>query len=93
MDDLGFKFFAILHFVVQKAYHEQLTVGEITTACFEPNNQLVKCDPRQGKYMACCMLYRGDVVPKAGFEYLLLLIKILRFQNILEARIIIEIHL
>jgi hypothetical protein len=24
----------------------------------------VKCDPRQGKYMACCLLYRGDVVPK-----------------------------
>merc|ERR1711862_491730 len=24
----------------------------------------VKCDPRHGKYMACCMLYRGDVVPK-----------------------------
>ena len=24
----------------------------------------VKCDPRHGKYMACCILYRGDVVPK-----------------------------
>merc|ERR1712071_663646 len=44
--------------------HEQLTVGEITNACFEPANQMVKCDPRHGKYMACCMLYRGDVVPK-----------------------------
>jgi tubulin alpha len=39
-------------------------VQEITNACFEPANQMVKCDPRQGKYMACCMLYRGDVVPK-----------------------------
>uniref|UniRef100_A0A8V1A7K9 Tubulin alpha chain n=1 Tax=Gallus gallus TaxID=9031 RepID=A0A8V1A7K9_CHICK len=29
-----------------------------------PSNQMVKCDPRHGKYMACCMLYRGDVVPK-----------------------------
>lgn len=47
-----------------KVYHEQLTVREITNACFEPTNQLVKCDPRRGKYMACCMLYRGDVVPK-----------------------------
>ena len=37
---------------------------EITNACFEPANQMVKCDPRHGKYMACCMLYRGDVVPK-----------------------------
>merc|ERR1711906_18241 len=24
----------------------------------------VKCDPRHGKYMACCMMYRGNVVPK-----------------------------
>merc|ERR1712157_382677 len=48
----------------EKAYHEQLTVGEITNACFEPANQMVKCDPRNGKYMACCLLYRGDVVPK-----------------------------
>uniref|UniRef100_A0A3P8QKK9 Tubulin/FtsZ 2-layer sandwich domain-containing protein n=1 Tax=Astatotilapia calliptera TaxID=8154 RepID=A0A3P8QKK9_ASTCA len=48
----------------QKAYHEQLTVSEITNSCFEPANQMVKCDPRHGKYMACCLLYRGDVVPK-----------------------------
>ena len=48
----------------EKAYHEQLTVAEITNSCFEPANQMVKCDPRHGKYMACCMLYRGDVVPK-----------------------------
>merc|ERR550517_703680 len=48
----------------EKAYHEQITVSEITNACFEPANQMVKCDPRHGKYMACCLLYRGDVVPK-----------------------------
>ena len=24
----------------------------------------VRCDPRNGKYMAVCLLYRGDVVPK-----------------------------
>lgn len=41
-----------------------MSVSEITNACFEPCNQMVKCDPRHGKYMACCMLYRGDVVPK-----------------------------
>ncbi|RXG55196.1 Tubulin alpha-1 chain [Armadillidium vulgare] len=34
----------------ERAYHEQIT--------------MVKCDPRRGKYMACCLLYRGDVVPK-----------------------------
>ncbi|XP_078470433.1 tubulin alpha chain-like [Lampetra planeri] len=48
----------------EKAYHEQLSVAEITNACFEPSNQMVKCDPRHGKYMACCLLYRGDIVPK-----------------------------
>jgi len=48
----------------EKAYHEQMTVTDITSMCFEPANQMVKCDPRQGKYMAVCLLYRGDVVPK-----------------------------
>ena len=48
----------------EKAYHEQLSVAEMTNACFEPAKQMVKCDSRHGKYMACCMLYRGDVVPK-----------------------------
>ncbi|VDN57189.1 unnamed protein product [Dracunculus medinensis] len=35
----------------EKAYHEQLNVADITTMCFEPHNQMVKCDPRRGKYM------------------------------------------
>lgn len=47
-----------------KASHESNSVQEISAACFEPNNQMVKCDPRNGKYMATCLLYRGDVVPK-----------------------------
>ncbi|KAM7154356.1 tubulin alpha chain-like 3 isoform 2-T2 [Molossus nigricans] len=49
---------------VDNAYHQDFSVSDITTACFEFSNQLVKCDPRLGKYMACCLLYRGDVVPK-----------------------------
>merc|ERR1712156_608024 len=47
-----------------KAYHEKVSVDEITKKCFEPSCQMVRVDPRQGKYMAVCLLYRGDVVPK-----------------------------
>lgn len=47
-----------------KASHETNSVQEMSMSCFEPNNQMVKCDPRNGKYMATCLLYRGDVVPK-----------------------------
>merc|ERR1712100_859436 len=48
----------------EKAYHESLSVAEITMSVFEPASMFVKCDPRHGKYMACCMTFRGDVVPK-----------------------------
>ncbi|KAJ9596190.1 hypothetical protein L9F63_027188 [Diploptera punctata] len=48
---------------ISKAYHEQLSVTQLTNSCFEPANQLVKCDPRRGKYMSCVMLFRGDVTP------------------------------
>ncbi|KAI0986250.1 hypothetical protein GJ496_000568 [Pomphorhynchus laevis] len=47
-----------------RAFHEAFSVADITNACFEPQNQMVKCHPQVGKYMACCLLYRGDVVPK-----------------------------
>lgn len=48
----------------EKAYHETLSVSEITASAFEPVSMMAKCDPRHGKYMACCLMYRGDVVPK-----------------------------
>ena len=44
--------------------HESTTVDEITKKCFEPSCQMVRVDPRNGKYMAICLLYRGDVVPQ-----------------------------
>lgn len=48
----------------ERAYHEQNSVAELTASVFETSNQMVKCDPRTGKYMSCCLLYRGDVVSK-----------------------------
>ncbi|XP_075898521.1 tubulin alpha-1A chain-like isoform X3 [Nelusetta ayraudi] len=51
-------------FPAQRAHHEEPSVGQMTAACFEPTHQMVRCDPRRGRYTSCCLLYRGDVVPK-----------------------------
>ncbi|XP_015590398.1 tubulin alpha chain [Cephus cinctus] len=47
----------------QRVMNTQMSVSQITYECFEPANQMVKCDPRMGGYMSCCLLYRGDVNP------------------------------
>ncbi|KAF4978088.1 hypothetical protein FZEAL_5478 [Fusarium zealandicum] len=47
-----------------RSEHESFKVQELTFQCFEPNNQMVVCDPRNGKYMAVALLYRGDAVPR-----------------------------
>jgi len=47
-----------------KVYHSSLTIQELTNSVFEPQNMMAKCDPRHGKYMSCCLMYRGDIVPK-----------------------------
>lgn len=47
----------------EKAYHESMTTFQLTNSCYEPGNQLIKCDPRKGKYISCCLFYRGDVTP------------------------------
>ena len=48
----------------QNVSHEGTTVSELTNACFEEHNQMVKCQSSKGEYMACAMLYRGDVQAK-----------------------------
>jgi len=48
----------------EKVHHEQFSVQQLTNAVFEPQNMFAKCDPHHGKYMACCLMYRGDIVPK-----------------------------
>ena len=35
----------------EKAYHEQLSVAEITMSVFEPASMMVKCDPRHGAFV------------------------------------------
>lgn len=49
---------------LSRAVHEQVTVNDLTSELFKNENQMVKCNCQNGKYMACCILYRGDVVPK-----------------------------
>ncbi|XP_078390305.1 tubulin alpha-1C chain-like [Cetorhinus maximus] len=45
-------------------YNNHHNTLKITKSCFKTGSQMVKCEPHQGKYMACCMLYRGDVQAK-----------------------------
>jgi tubulin alpha len=47
-----------------KADHEQISVPQLTKSAFEKDNQMVKCDPKDGKYMSCCLLFRGDVAER-----------------------------
>lgn len=49
---------------LNKGVHEQVTVNDLTSELFKNENQMVKCNCSKGKYMACCVLYRGDVEPK-----------------------------
>jgi len=48
----------------RKANHNSYTVADITSDCFDPSYQMVKCHTADAQYMSCCLLYRGDVVPK-----------------------------
>ena len=45
-----------MNLIAEKAYHELLSVAEITNSVFEPANQMVKCDPRHGKQKKCTNL-------------------------------------
>ncbi len=48
----------------EKACHKQLSVAKITFSTFEPSSMMAKYDSRHSKYMACCLMYKGDIVSK-----------------------------
>jgi len=48
----------------EMARQEANSVADLTNLVFEPSNMMAKCDPRHGKYLACCLMFRGDVVPR-----------------------------
>merc|ERR1712060_57464 len=41
-----------------------ISLSSRPTWCHTHVSMMAKCDPRHGKCMACCLMYRGDVVPK-----------------------------
>ncbi|XP_011210134.1 tubulin alpha-1 chain [Bactrocera dorsalis] len=48
---------------VSKFPYVNSNVEQLTQSCFHPGSQMVRCNPTLGKYMACVLLYRGDVSP------------------------------
>uniref|UniRef100_A0A224XC76 Tubulin alpha chain n=1 Tax=Panstrongylus lignarius TaxID=156445 RepID=A0A224XC76_9HEMI len=48
----------------KKASHESISVSEISCKGFDASNRLINCENENGMYIACCLLYRGDVAPK-----------------------------
>jgi len=48
----------------ERVYHEGFSVRQITGYAFKPNYMMSKCDPKYGRYMACSIMYKGDVTPK-----------------------------
>ncbi|XP_066598561.1 tubulin alpha-2 chain-like isoform X2 [Prorops nasuta] len=43
------------------AAYSDLSVYQLMQECFQPDNQVVKCDCRTGAYISGCLLYNGDV--------------------------------
>ncbi|KAF7258356.1 hypothetical protein EG68_04953 [Paragonimus skrjabini miyazakii] len=42
-------------------FHREISGVRLTARCFRPQALMVTCNPRHGKYMACCLLYRGNI--------------------------------
>lgn len=54
----------------EKAHHEQNSVADMTFSCFETGNQMVKCDPREGKYSECPFSFAGILLIKVQWPVL-----------------------
>jgi len=50
-------------FSSEMASQEKSTVKQISNSAFEPDGMMCKVDPRKGKYMATCLMFRGNVNP------------------------------
>ena len=61
---VGFEQDAVHNYGFESGHRTNLSGAEITMSVFEPSSMYVRCDPRHGKCMACCMMHRRDVAPK-----------------------------
>ncbi|KAF7495299.1 Tubulin alpha-3 chain [Sarcoptes scabiei] len=52
----------------EKSFCQNLSTKEMTRRCFESKNQMIEYKPSDGKYISCCLLYRGNVTPKDVFS-------------------------
>src|SRR5258705_2028252 len=52
----------------EKAHHEQNSVADMTFSCFETGNQMVKCDPREGKYSTYRDVYSWILHPYSCYS-------------------------
>jgi len=47
-----------------RSRHENFSVSELTSDVMtNPGTLLTGCDLRMGKFMSCCLMYRGDITP------------------------------
>uniref|UniRef100_T1H1M7 Tubulin alpha chain n=1 Tax=Megaselia scalaris TaxID=36166 RepID=T1H1M7_MEGSC len=65
----GSGFSALLMDKLCENFAKNISVGDLTSSLFEPDSQMVKCNPGEGKYMACCVLYRGDEFQKIFVDW------------------------
>ncbi|GAA43131.2 tubulin alpha [Clonorchis sinensis] len=42
-------------------FNREISATRLLVRCFRPQSLMVTCNPRHGKYMACCVLCRGNV--------------------------------
>ncbi|XP_014246076.1 tubulin alpha-8 chain-like isoform X1 [Cimex lectularius] len=49
---------------VKASAHETQSVSTMTNNCFDDSHRLMRCPVDAGRYMSCCLLYRGDITPK-----------------------------
>eukprot|EP00703_Trepomonas_sp_PC1_P003413 JAP93193.1 Alpha-tubulin [Trepomonas sp. PC1] len=50
--------------ILQRDDQCEVSTVELSMAAFQSRNALTKCDLQLGKYMSCCLMYRGDVARK-----------------------------